>query len=188
MRRFITIILVLAFLSIAVWGVLRYTTPQDNTITSHAILVESIESMGKLELVKYRISDVIEHKDVSAYLPDASVLLIVKADAVGCIDLTRISKEKISINGDSVSIQLPEPEICYIKIDHDASKVYDTKMAFFREAELVDQAYRNAEIEIKKEVTRSDILQQTRSNAIHVFKPLLEGLGFKHYDITFEGS
>ncbi|RZK53109.1 MAG: DUF4230 domain-containing protein, partial [Pedobacter sp.] len=54
----------------------------------HQLLVEKIEAIGKLELVRYQISDVLEHKAKTDFLPEASVLLIVKAEAVGCIDLT----------------------------------------------------------------------------------------------------
>ena len=113
-------------------------------------------------------------------------MLIVKADAVGCVDLTKLDPNKISVNGDSVSIQLPKPELCYVKIDHNASRVYDTKMAFFREATLVDEAFKSAESQVAKEVAKSDIIQQTKTNAMHVFKPFLEALGFKKIHLTFD--
>ncbi len=150
------------------------------------MVLERIEAMGRLELVKYRFSDILEHTNRSTYLPDASVLLIVKADAVGCVDLTKLSKEDVQVFGDSVSIALPKAELCYVKIDHKASKVYDTKMAFFREAKLVDEAFKGAEEEITRQVKKSDILKQTESNAMHVFKPLLEGLGFKKIHLSFQ--
>ncbi|MNO00862.1 hypothetical protein D3C81_2208410 [compost metagenome] len=59
-------------------------------------------------------------------------------------------------------------------------------MAFFREADLVDEAYKNAEKEIATEVKKSDILQQTRANALNVFTPLLKGLGFNKVSLSFE--
>lgn len=186
MMKFIKVVLAVAIIGVIVWAILIIRAPTSNQVTNHEVLIERIEAMGKLELVKYRFSDIIEHKNVSTYLPDASVLLIIKADAVGCIDLTKLNKDRIEVFGDSVTIQLPKPEICYVKIDHTSSKVYDTKMAFFREASLVDEAYKSAEREIRKEVDQSDILQQTQSNAMHVFKPLLEGLGFKNFTLTFE--
>ncbi|VTP97303.1 DUF4230 domain-containing protein [Sphingobacterium daejeonense] len=141
--------------------------------------------MGKLELVKYRLSDVVEHKNMTAYLPDASVLLIIKADAVGCIDLSKLTPEDVKVMEDSVTINLPKPEICYVKIDHKSSKVYDTKMAFFREATLVDEAFKAAEEEITRQVNKSDILEQTKNNATHVLRPLLEGLGYSKINLTF---
>ncbi len=186
MKTLIRILLPIILIGVIVWLVKDKFTPKITTESKHQILVERIESMGKLELVKYRFSDVIEHKDISNYLPDASVLLIVKADAVGCIDLSKLKPEDVTVSGDSATIVLPKAELCYVKIDHKASKVYDTKMAFFREATLVDEAFKSAEAEITKQVQKSDILAQTQSNAIHVFQPLLEGLGFKKVNLTFK--
>lgn len=184
--KFFKIIFIIVILIVIGWFLLVRFGNKPTSESKHQLLIERIEAMGKLELVKYRFSDVLEHKNVSAYLPDASVLLIVKADAVGCVDLTKLSPQDIEVIDDSVSIRLPAPEICYVKIDHEASKVYDTKMAFFREATLVDEAFKSAEKEVYKEVRNSDILTQTKENAIHVFRPLLEGLGFSKIRVHFE--
>ncbi|RZF62029.1 DUF4230 domain-containing protein [Sphingobacterium corticibacterium] len=186
MMKFLKIVFIIVILIAIGWFLLVRFGNRPTSESKHQLLIERIEAMGKLELVKYRFSDVLEHKNVSAYLPDASVLLIVKADAVGCVDLTKLSPQDIEVIDDSVSIRLPAPEICYVKIDHEASKVYDTKMAFFREATLVDEAFKSAEKEVYKEVRNSDILTQTKENAIHVFRPLLEGLGFSKIRVHFE--
>jgi len=153
--------------------------------SKHQLMVEKIEAIGKLELVRYEISDVLEHKIKTDFLPEASVLLIIKAEAVGCIDLTKFDPADLTIEDDTATLNLPQPEICYVKIDHKNSKVYDTKMAFFREADLVDEAYKAAERKVTSEVKKSDILGQTKANAANVLKPIIEGLGFKEVKITF---
>ncbi|GAA4141339.1 hypothetical protein GCM10022216_21280 [Sphingobacterium kyonggiense] len=186
MGKLLKILLTLAIIIGITWFVWDRIKPGTTVDTRHQVLIERIEAMGKLELVKYRLSDVVEHKNITAYLPEASVLLIIKADAVGCIDLTKLDSTDVKVSGDSVSITLPKPEICYVKIDHKDSKVYDTKMAFFREATLVDEAYKAAEEEIHRQVKNSDILQQTQNNAIHVFKPLIEALGFSKVSLSFK--
>lgn len=185
MMRFLKILILLAIIGLLGWLVFDKIGSTTTVESKHQLLVERIEAMGKLELVKYRFSDVLEHKNISTFLPDASVLLIIKADAVGCIDLTKLTADDIRVFGDSVAINLPKPEICYVKIDHKASRVYDTKMAFFREAELVGEAFKAAEVEITKEVNKSDLLQQTRTNAMHVFRPLLQGLGYSKISLSF---
>jgi len=185
MAKLLKVLIVLGLIISITWFVWERIKPGPTKDTRHQVLVEKIEGMGKLELVKYRLSDVVEHKNMTAYLPDASVLLIIKADAVGCIDLTKLKAEDVKVLEDSVIINLPRPEICYVKIDHKDSKVYDTKMAFFREATLVDEAFKAAEEEITNQVKKSDILEQTKSNATHVLRPLLEGLGYKKINLTF---
>lgn len=181
--KLLVIVAVLGFIG---WFVVTKFTLKTTVESKHQLLLERVESMGKLELVKYRISDVLEHKNKTPFLPDASVLLIIKADVVGCIDLAKVKSEHIQILGDSVVLKMPQPEICYIKIDHKASKVYDTKMAFFREADLVDEAYKSAENKIEEEVRKSDILQQTRVNALNILKPILTGLGYNKVSLSFE--
>lgn len=186
MVRIFKIIVVLAVIGLIGWLIAAKFSLKTTVESKHQLLLDRVEAMGKLELVKYRISDVLEHKNKTPFLPEASVLLIIKADAVGCIDLTKIKAEHVQVYGDSASIQLPQPEICYIKIDHKASRVYDTKMAFFREADLVDAAYKSAEQKISDEVRKSDILQQTRSNALNVLRPLLTGLGYSKVSLSFQ--
>lgn len=186
MIKLLKILIIVAVSGAIGWLIAAKFSLKTTVESKHQLLLERVESMGKLELVKYRISDILEHKNKTPFLPEASVLLIIKADAVGCIDLARIKGEHIEVYGDSAAIQLPQPEICYIKIDHKASRVYDTKMAFFREANLVDAAYKSAEQQIALEVRKSDILLQTRTNAINVFKPILNGLGYSKMSLTFE--
>lgn len=186
MIRILRTLIVLIAVGLAGWFIISKFSLKTTVESNHQLLLDRVESMGKLELVKYRISDVLEHKNKTPFLPDASVLLIIKADAVGCIDLSKIKSEHIQVYGDSAVIQLPEPEICYIKIDHKASRVYDTKMAFLREADLVDEAYKSAEQKISDEVRESDILQQTRANALNVLRPILTGLGFNKMTLTFK--
>ncbi|MBB5439053.1 hypothetical protein HDC92_002737 [Pedobacter sp. AK017] len=186
MIKLLKISVVVAVIGAIAWFIAAKFSLKTTVESKHQLLLDRVESMGKLELIKYRISDILEHKNKTPFLPEASVLLIIKADAVGCIDLTKLKSEDIQVYGDSAVIKLPQPEICYIKIDHKASRVYDTKMAFFREADLVDEAYKNAEQKIADEVRKSDILQQTRVNALNVLRPILTGLGFSKMNLTFE--
>lgn len=185
MKLFKTVI-ILAVVGLLAWYFWVRYHANPAVESNHQILVERIEAMGKLELVKYRISDIVEHKNVSSMLPDASVLLIVKADAVGCIDLAKLKATDVQVMGDSVIIELPKAELCYVKIDHKESRVYDTKMTFFREADLVDEAYKYAENQVQKKVLQSDILKQTEKNALTVLRPLLLGLGYQKISLTFK--
>ena len=88
-------------------------------------------------------------------MPDERILFVAAGEVTGCIDLTKITRDAIVVTGDSAEITLPQPEICYVKIDHKKSRVYDTKMAFFREADLVDAAYKEAERKLTEEVKKS---------------------------------
>ncbi len=159
------------------------------TETSFQTVLEEVESLGKLELVKYNFKDVVEHKQKNGYssVLDSKVLLIVAAEAVGCMDLTRIKAEDITEVGDSIYVHLPAPELCYYKIDHQKSKVYDSEsMPFMKDDNLVGEAFAKAEKQIEKSALESGILVQTQAMAKTMLQPLLENLTKKTVFLTFE--
>ena len=141
---------------------------------SHNVLLQQITSMGKLELVKYNFSDVVESKIRKDFLPDAKVLLIVTGEATGCLDLTKIKVADLQELTDTVVVHLPEPEICNFKIDHAKSRVYDTQYAFMDEAKLVDNAFQKAELQVEQSAKEMGILEQTKKSAEQILKPFIE--------------
>jgi len=173
------------FLSIglALWasGNFRFQSKPDPQI----LLVDKIESLGKLELVKYHFKEIVEHKLSRDWLPDPSALLIIGGEAVGSLDLRLIKKEDIQVIGDSISVHLPKPSIAYVKINHSESKVYSTQFAFWDEAKLIDESYKEAEKQILKTAEKSDILEQTKINSIPLLKTFLTNLGFKKVSFHF---
>jgi hypothetical protein len=158
----------------------------ERTVISHSSVVEKIESIGKLELVKMSIKDIVEHNIERQWMPNAKAVLIIQGEAVGCIDMQKIKQENIFLSGDSLSIKLPVPEIAYCKINHEKSKIYDMTNAFMSGAEIVDEAYRDAEKQLEKTVLEVGILEQTKANAVLFFNAFFQSLGFKAVHIDFE--
>ncbi|MBO0950554.1 DUF4230 domain-containing protein [Fibrella forsythiae] len=152
----------------------RFTRQPDQT--SHSVVLERITALGKLELVRYTFKDIVEHEQVNMLLPNSRAVLIVEGEAVGCIDLTRLKATDIDTNGDSLIVQLPAPELCTWKINHDRSRVYDTNYTFLNEAQLVSDAYRQAERQVRASATQSGIMDQTRRNAVSLLQPMLTQL------------
>lgn len=165
-------------------------TPRETiTETNFKTVLEGVESLGKLELVKYNFKDVVEHTQKNGYssVLDSKVLLIVAGEAVGCMDLTRIKAEDITEVGDSVYVHLPAPELCYSKIDLQKSKVYDSEsLPFIKDDNLIGEAYAKAEKQIEKSALESGILVQTQAMAQTMLKPFLENLTKKTVILTFE--
>jgi hypothetical protein len=148
-------------------------------VTTHNTVLQEITAMGKLELVKYNFKDVVEHKVVKQWLPNAKAVLIVSGEAVGCIDLTKIKASDVIEDKDTVIVYLPKPELCTYKINHEQSKVYDVEYAFMDEASLVNDAFTAAEKQIGKSALKMGILEQTRENAEKILTPLLERVSGK---------
>ncbi|MBE7179055.1 MAG: DUF4230 domain-containing protein, partial [Mucilaginibacter polytrichastri] len=117
--------ILLAGLAAALFFYVKHQFTAGKTEVTADVMVQKITDMGKLELVKYSMKDVIEQKNKQLFLPDKKVLFVAVGEVAGCIDLTKVTRADIKSGADSVTVFLPAPEICYAKIDHKRSRVYD---------------------------------------------------------------
>ncbi|NBA85031.1 DUF4230 domain-containing protein [Emticicia sp. CRIBPO] len=191
MIRFYGRILTLAVLivvAIFIWEKIKGISLFGNTRTetTHNMVLKEITAMGKLELAKYSYRDVVEQKIIRDYLPDPKAMLIIQGEAIGCIDLSKIKADDIVSEGDTIIINMPDPEICNHKIDHSKSKIYHTEYAFMNEKLLMEEAYKKAEQQIFETALASDILEQTKKNAEMVLKPLLENASGKKVVLKYK--
>jgi hypothetical protein len=180
MRRLIGL-LVLLLLGIFIWRNVKDALlgkPREDVQITHHTVLDKIEDLGRMELVRYNFKDVVEYKkEYSRWLPDSRSVLIVAGEAVGCIDMSQVQARDVQFTNDStITIRLPEPEICYFKIDHSKSRVLHMENTYFQDAELVDEGYKFAEKNVRTAALNSGILEQTAENADKILKPMLEGL------------
>jgi hypothetical protein len=170
------------------------------TITKrHQVLLKEIEALGKLELVKYRMQDVVEMERLSKrYLDlgifriqdggDSKAVLIAAGDAVACIDLLKIDDDDIS-GTDTLTIALPKPELCYHKIDHSKSRFYDLKRGMGIEDkdfnQFIDSVYAEAEMQMMKSALDGGILTEAEDMAYKILLPLLTKVASKPVIIYF---
>jgi hypothetical protein len=153
------------------------------------LMIEKITAMGKLELVKYSMKDVLEQKEIRMFLPDKRILFVAAGEVTGCIDLTKVKKSDIvRHNEDTLTITLPQPEICYARIDHQRSKVYDVSGVFFpRDSkDMVEGIYKLAEQKMLENARQQDILGKTKQNARLIFKPMLENICGSKVGVIFK--
>lgn len=174
----------------------------------HSTILQQIEELGKLELVKYRFNEVLDYRKLSDarmwqnallrggnYDPDIKAILIASGEAAGCIDLKKIKRDHVKILQDTVWIHLPEPELCYFKLDlantrlHTFTREGWWSRLFYDENEnrqMMEQAYKNAEKQIERAAFQSGILDQTRENARLVLQPFLEEISGKPVVLLFD--
>jgi hypothetical protein len=161
-----------------------------HTEVNEDVMVQKITSMGKLELVKYSMKDVIEKKESHLILPDERVLFLAVGEVTACIDLTKIKKTDITqtANHDTVTVMLPKAEICYVKLDHQRSKVYDITGAMFpgNAKNMVEDIYKLAEKRLLDNANEMNIVGKAQDNAQLIFKPILENISGKVLVIRFK--
>jgi hypothetical protein len=179
LRRILPWLLLITAVFFLVKKLAPYLMPESEKVKiTHNTILDKIDDLGRLELVRYNFKDVVEYeKDISQWLPNSKSVLIVAGEAVGCIDLRQVTRQDITFTNDSViTVKLPEPEICYFKVDHGKSKVFALQNTYFQDAKLVDEGYKYAEKHIRQSALNAGILQQTAVNAEKILKPLLESL------------
>ncbi|MCF2491566.1 DUF4230 domain-containing protein [Dyadobacter sp. CY347] len=189
--RLLVLILLLAGLQ-SIWSNFRagnwvpdWLSSAEKSETTHALVLQEITTMGKLELVKYNFKDVVEQQITKMWLPNAKAILIVQGEAIGCIDLTKVEIADITSEAETLVVNMPEPELCVFKIDHSKSRVYNTEYAFNEEAKLVQEAYKQAEKQIQRSALDMGILEQTQINARKILTPVLEKASGKKVVLKF---
>lgn len=166
----------------------KFGLNSSKTAVKEDLMVSRITNIGKLELVKYSMKDVIERKELRYFFPDQRVLFIAVGEVAGCIDLRKVEKNDIVRHkADSVTIYLPAPEICYVRLDHKKSKVYDISGAWLPgdTQNLVEGIYKLAEQRLLKNAEEMDVLGKTRENATIIFKPMIENITATKVNIAF---
>ena len=178
-----------------------------NVINTNTV-VQEIENIGNLELVKYHFSEVLDFNRLSNaklsgnailgnfdFDPDLKAVMIASGEAAGCIDLTAIDSSDIQPLGDTLIITLPQPQLCYYKLALDKTKIHSfTRKGWWSrlfpndddEKETFELAYQNAEKQIKEAALQSGILEKTRDNAELILKPMLHKITGKHVVLHYQ--
>jgi len=166
---------------------IKHEFTESRTEVTETGMVQKITSMGKLELVKYEMKDIVDQREVHPILPDSRVLFLAVGEVTACIDLTKVRRSDITQTKDSVIVFLPQPEICYALLDHQKSKVYDITGAWFEESakNMVEDVYKLGEKKILDNANEMNVLGMARQNAQLIFKPLLEGISGKTVVLKF---
>ena len=99
----ITSIVIIGFLTFLFFYIKNQFTASRTEITETG-MVQKITSMGKLELVKYTMKDVIEQKEIHPILPDSKVLFLAVGQVTACIDLTKV-KKKLTLSSQTVQLR-----------------------------------------------------------------------------------
>ena len=181
-------------IAILVWELVKkqfFGNNEAQVTVNHNTTLEQIEAMGKLELVKFKFKDILEYKVKKPwYIPDSKAIIIISGESVGCIDLAKIKAEHIVEKDSVVWVQLPEAELCYTKINHQETRLYEVSTGVFSrdEGKIVSETYKEAEKQLERAALASNILEQTKINAELVLKPTLERIARKKvvfkYDFT----
>lgn len=115
------------------------------------------------------------------------VLLVASGEVEAGVDLAEIGQDDVRVNGEAVTIRLPEPEILDSSLDEENTRVYDRDRGLLNlgaDDALVQEARLDAEREILSAARENDILGQAERNAEDSIRAFVTTLGFE--EVRFE--
>ncbi len=185
-------LLVSAFVARAgVWspfaGLLKGRT--ETIDTSGPAVVEKIRQLARLESVDYAIDKIVEGNKQSAVLPGFlagdKLLLVAHGEVIGGVDLGQLSRDAITVKGNSVGVRLPAPQVLVTRVDNARTRVYSRTTGLLApvDPDLESQVRLAAEEEITKAALEDGILDKARQNARVAVTGLLYWLGFRSVEV-----
>lgn len=182
-------IFVFALILISVFLFVRrfFGEPTDKykTNLSSQTVIKQIRSLNRLETSSYTIEKIIDvgtsGSQIRQFLVGDRILLIAHGNVIAGFDLSKVGDENINIEGSTLRLTLPAPEILVTKLDSDETRVYDRKQGLLTKGDnnLESQARGEAEKVVKDAACKGGILNEASKNARNQLTTLFKSLGFE---------
>jgi hypothetical protein len=154
--------------------------------TTGPVVVEGIQELDQLATVRWTESVPVTRESggdaLERLFSGEKVLLIATGEVEAGVNLADIGKDDVSVNGDSVTIKLPEPEILSASLDEEKTHVYDRDFSLLNvrpDDDLVEKARAQALVKIKGAALENEILDTAEQNAENSIRAFVTSLGFE---------
>ena len=154
--------------------------------TTGPVVVEGIRELDQLATVRWTESVPVTRETggdiLDRLFSGEKVIVIATGKVEAGVDLGDIDKDQVSVNGDSVTIDLPEPEILSASLDEERTRVYDrdfSPLNFRPDDDLVEEARLQAVQKITDAARENEILDTAEHNAEDSVRAFVTTLGFE---------
>lgn len=168
-------------------GAMPFVGGEKRTVT-----VEEVRELNELATVQTTASVPVPQESgtitgVPEFLRGESVLLIAVGDVRAGVDLDNLQDGDVRVEDESVTIDLPEPEILSSGLDEERTQVYDREQGllnFSPDEDLETEARRDAITDIEAAARENGILDRAQQNAETSLRTFIQSLGFE--EVNFE--
>jgi Protein of unknown function (DUF4230) len=154
--------------------------------TTGPVVVEGIKELDQLATVRWTESVPVTRETggdiLDRLFSGEKVIVIATGKVEAGVDLGDIDKDQVSVNGDSVTIDLPEPEILSASLDEERTRVYDRDFSPLNirpDDDLVEEARLQAVEKITDAARENEILDTAEHNAEDSVRAFVTTLGFE---------
>src|SRR5919112_2063636 len=154
--------------------------------TTGPVVVKGIQELDQLATVRWTESVPVTRESggdiLDRLFSGEKVLVIATGNVEAGVNLGDIHKNDVSVSGDVVTIDLPEPEIFSASLDEEKTRVYDRDFSPLNvrpDDDLVEKARLRAVEKIKDTARENKILDTAEQNAQDSIRAFVSPLGFE---------
>jgi hypothetical protein len=136
---------------------------------------------------------------VPGFVKGERSVFIAEGDVEGSVDFSKLTEDAIQVSpeGDHVTVHVPQPQLSPPRLDPQ-----DTRLVS-RDRGIVDRVgdalsatgggdqqalYQRAEQKVAEAAEVSDLRARSRQNTEQFLRSLLEGLGYEHVEVVWDGA
>jgi len=143
---------------------------ENNKKDTTAVVLE-MRALNRWETASYTIEKVIDSGNdgnvFQQFLFGNRILLVTHGEVIGGFDLSTLSAKDVSINGRSIVVTLPSPQILVTTLDNSKTQVYDRQKGLLvpSSEDIESTALATAQNQIQSAACSEGILMSASDNA-----------------------
>ena len=154
--------------------------------TTGPVVVEGVHELDQLATGRWTESVPVTRESggdiLDRLFSGEKVIVIATGNVEAGVDLGDIHKDDVSVSGETVTIDLPEPEILSSSLDEERTRVYDRDFSLLNvhpDDDLVERARLQALQKVEIAARENGILDAAESNAENSVRAFVTTLGFE---------
>jgi hypothetical protein len=157
--------------------------PTPTILPDPVSVIHDVRTLARLETIQYSIEKVVTansgQQDLAILFGD-SLIFVAHGTVVAGVDLADLGQDDLWLEGGTLYVRLPEPQIFIATLDNDKSYVYDRDTGILTKGnvDLETLARQAAEEEIEKAAAEDGILDLAMTNAEYFLSRMFQTLGY----------
>jgi hypothetical protein len=159
--------------------------------TTRPVVVEGIQDLNRLATVRWRETVIVTREKGGTALERTfsgeEVTVLATGDVEAGVNLADLGRDDVRVDGETVTIRLPEPEILSVSLDEGETRVYDRDLGLLNvrpDDELAERARGVAVGKLEAAARNGEILTQAELNAESSIRAFVTSLGFKEVEFV----
>lgn len=197
-RQYSLLLLLIILVVVLIVGFRFITGSDGNKFTfrsSSQTVIKELRELNRLETAAFTIEKVIDAGTQGNQLQQLffgdRILLIAHGDVIAGFDLANLEEHAIEVDGTTLRLTLPPPQILSASLDSEETRVYDRQQGVLSKGnkDLESEARAEAESIIRQAACEGNILDEASKNGRTQLTTLFKALGFTTVVITIpQGS